>query len=140
MSETELRPYISAEELISRIRKYHPEDDMSLVQRAYEYAEKAHEGQVRKSGDPYFCHPVAVAVILTDAADAAAVNAVLHAHRGQIRGRMGLPVREYGLSVIHLTADGTRAELGALTDALSRLPGVRVKAARMPLSPDDPEA
>ncbi len=66
MSETELRPYISAEELISRIRKYHPEDDMSLVQRAYEYAEKAHEGQVRKSGDPYFCHPVAVAVILTD--------------------------------------------------------------------------
>ena len=82
----------------------------------------------------------AVSVILTDAADAAAVNAVLHAHRGQIRGRMGLPVREYGLSVIHLTADGTRAELGALTDALSRLPGVRVKAAKMPLSPDDPEA
>ena len=66
MSETELRPYISAEELISRIRKYHPDDDMDLVQRAYEFAEKAHEGQVRKSGDPYFCHPVAVAVILTD--------------------------------------------------------------------------
>ncbi len=66
MKDTELRPYISAEELISRIRKYHPEDDMSLVERAYQYAEKAHEGQVRKSGDPYFCHPVAVAVILTD--------------------------------------------------------------------------
>ena len=66
MSDTTLKPYISAEELIGRIRKYHPDDDMSLVQRAYEYAEKAHADQVRKSGDPYFCHPVAVAVILTD--------------------------------------------------------------------------
>ena len=66
MSETSMRPYISAEELISRIRKYHPEDDMSLVQRAYEFAEKAHANQVRKSGDPYFSHPLAVAVILTD--------------------------------------------------------------------------
>ena len=66
MSETELRPYISSEELISRIRKYHPDDNMDLVRRAYEYAERAHAGQVRKSGDPYFCHPCAVAVILTD--------------------------------------------------------------------------
>ena len=66
MPEMTLKPYISAQELIGRIRKYHPDDDMSLVQRAYEYAEKAHANQVRKSGDPYFCHPVAVAVILTD--------------------------------------------------------------------------
>ena len=66
MSESNLRPYISAEELISRIRKYHPGDDMDMVQRAYEYAEKAHANQVRKSGDPYFSHPLAVAVILTD--------------------------------------------------------------------------
>jgi len=61
-----MRPYISAEELIARIQKYHPDDDMSLVQRAYEYAERAHANQVRKSGDPYFSHPLAVAVILTD--------------------------------------------------------------------------
>ena len=66
MAEDAPRAYISSEELISRIRKYHPDDDMSLVQRAYDYAEKAHADQVRKSGDPYFMHPVAVAVILTD--------------------------------------------------------------------------
>ena len=66
MPDTSLKPYISADELIRRIRKYHPDDDMSLVQRAYEYAEKAHADQVRKSGDPYFSHPLAVAVILTD--------------------------------------------------------------------------
>jgi len=66
MTEGSMRPYISAEELIARIQKYHPDDDMSLVQRAYEYAERAHANQVRKSGDPYFSHPLAVAVILTD--------------------------------------------------------------------------
>ncbi|MDY5220396.1 MAG: bifunctional (p)ppGpp synthetase/guanosine-3',5'-bis(diphosphate) 3'-pyrophosphohydrolase [Eubacteriales bacterium] len=58
--------YMSLEDLIRRIRKYHPEDDMDLVRRAYHYAEKAHENQKRKSGEPYFSHPCAVAVILTD--------------------------------------------------------------------------
>ena len=58
--------YMSVEDLIRRIRKYHPEDDMDLVRRAYQYAEKAHENQKRKSGEPYFSHPCAVAVILTD--------------------------------------------------------------------------
>ena len=63
MSENTVRPYIGAEELIARIRKYHPDDDMDLVQRAYEFAERAHANQVRKSGDPYFSHPCAVAVM-----------------------------------------------------------------------------
>ena len=58
--------YMSVEDLIRRIRKYHPEDDMDLVRRAYQYAEKAHANQKRKSGEPYFSHPCAVAVILTD--------------------------------------------------------------------------
>ncbi|MBR1559407.1 MAG: bifunctional (p)ppGpp synthetase/guanosine-3',5'-bis(diphosphate) 3'-pyrophosphohydrolase [Clostridia bacterium] len=66
MSETGVRPYISVDELIGRIQKYHPDDDMDLVRRAYDYAERAHADQVRKSGDPYFSHPCAVAVILTD--------------------------------------------------------------------------
>ncbi|MBE5808261.1 MAG: bifunctional (p)ppGpp synthetase/guanosine-3',5'-bis(diphosphate) 3'-pyrophosphohydrolase, partial [Clostridiales bacterium] len=60
------RAYIGVEELIARIRKYHPDDDMDLVRRAYAFAEKAHANQIRKSGDPYFCHPCAVAVILAD--------------------------------------------------------------------------
>ena len=37
--------YMSVEDLIRRIRKYHPEDDMDLVRRAYQYAEKAHANQ-----------------------------------------------------------------------------------------------
>ena len=58
--------YMSIDDLIRRIRKFHPEDNMDLVRKAYAFAEKAHSGQVRKSGEPYFSHPCAVAVILTD--------------------------------------------------------------------------
>ena len=61
-----IKAYIGVEELIARMRKFHPDDDMDLVRRAYDFAEKAHANQVRKSGDPYFCHPCAVAVILSD--------------------------------------------------------------------------
>ena len=59
-------PYIPVEELIEKIRRYHPEDDMDLVRRAYAFSEQAHSAQRRKSGDPYFVHPCAVAVILAD--------------------------------------------------------------------------
>ena len=59
-------PYISVEELIEKIRRYHPDDDMDLVRRAYAFSEQAHHEQRRKSGDPYFVHPCAVAVILAD--------------------------------------------------------------------------
>ena len=58
--------YIALDDLISRIRKFHPVDDMDVVRRAYQFAEKAHAGQKRKSGEPYFSHPCAVAVILAD--------------------------------------------------------------------------
>ncbi len=66
MAGVEGKGYISLDDLIRRIRKYHPEDDMELVRKAYEFAERAHAGQTRKSGEPYFSHPCAVAVILTD--------------------------------------------------------------------------
>lgn len=50
--------------LIDRVRKYHPSDDISLIEKAYEIARKAHEGQLRKSGEPYIIHPLYVAIIL----------------------------------------------------------------------------
>ncbi|WP_269756155.1 RelA/SpoT family protein [Agromyces humatus] len=45
---------------------HHPKVDLSLIERAYTVAERAHEGQKRKSGEPYITHPVAVAQILAD--------------------------------------------------------------------------
>ena len=51
------------DELIATVVKYHPDADVALVEKAYHFAEKAHEGQMRKSGEPYFTHPMIVAGI-----------------------------------------------------------------------------
>lgn len=48
------------------VRANHPKADLSVIERAYAVAERAHQGQVRRSGDPYITHPVAVATILAD--------------------------------------------------------------------------
>ena len=53
-------------DLILRVQKYHPSDDISLIEKAYHLATKAHENQVRKSGEPYIIHPLCVAIILAD--------------------------------------------------------------------------
>jgi len=54
----------SLEELIQIVVKYHPDADVAMVEKAYHFAQKAHEGQMRKSGEPYFFHPLTVAGIL----------------------------------------------------------------------------
>ena len=54
------------EELITRVRKYHPSDDISLIEKAYRIAYDAHKDQVRKSGEPYIIHPLYVSIILAD--------------------------------------------------------------------------
>lgn len=67
-------------ELVERVKAYDPQADEDLLDRAYVFAMKAHGDQTRKSGDPYFSHPLAVAGILTDLrADPATVaTALLH--------------------------------------------------------------
>ena len=54
------------QELISRVRKYHPSDDISLIEKAYNLASMAHKNQLRKSGEPYIIHPLSVAIILAE--------------------------------------------------------------------------
>lgn len=54
------------QELITRVQKYHPSDDISLIEKAYEVAYEAHKDQVRKSGEPYIIHPLCVAIALAD--------------------------------------------------------------------------
>lgn len=53
-------------DLILRVRKYHPSDDITLIEKAYHLAFKAHQDQVRKSGEPYIIHPLCVSIILAD--------------------------------------------------------------------------
>src|SRR5450756_2900748 len=54
------------EPLLSTVRSAHPKADLSVIERAYAVAEKAHQGQLRKSGDPYITHPLAVTSILAE--------------------------------------------------------------------------
>ena len=59
-------PEVLYQELIDSVKKYHPSDDISMIERAYLVAKTAHEGQLRKSGEPYIIHPLCVAIILAD--------------------------------------------------------------------------
>jgi len=55
------------EELLKRLSLYmHKDEDLCLIRRAFLYAKKQHEGQVRKSGEPYITHPLNVAIILAN--------------------------------------------------------------------------
>jgi guanosine-3',5'-bis(diphosphate) 3'-pyrophosphohydrolase len=73
-------PMMRQYELVERVRRYNPQADEALLDRAYVYAMKAHGEQMRASGDPYFSHPLEVAAILTDLKldDATIVAALLH--------------------------------------------------------------
>ena len=57
---------LTAKALVDRVKSYQPTADTELLLKAYHYGEVAHKGQMRKSGDPYFSHPVSVAGIITD--------------------------------------------------------------------------
>lgn len=65
-----IREFMSPEELyedlITRVRRYHPSADISMIDKAYGIAREAHKDQVRKSGEPYIIHPLCVGIILAD--------------------------------------------------------------------------
>ncbi|GGB10627.1 RelA/SpoT family protein [Allosediminivita pacifica] len=71
---------IAAEDLVALVRNYNPRTNADLILAAYDYGREMHDGQMRKSGEPYFTHPVAVAAILTEQQldDATIVTALLH--------------------------------------------------------------
>ncbi|HEX5655858.1 MAG TPA: bifunctional (p)ppGpp synthetase/guanosine-3',5'-bis(diphosphate) 3'-pyrophosphohydrolase [Polyangiales bacterium] len=65
-------------DILDKVTAYHPTADADLINKAYVYASRMHEGQRRKSGDPYFIHPVSVAHIIADMhLDGASVCAAL---------------------------------------------------------------
>ncbi len=53
-------------DIIDQVTSYHPEADVDLIKKAYVYSAKVHAGQVRKTGEPYLIHPLAVAGILAE--------------------------------------------------------------------------
>ncbi len=63
LQEKQLR---SVDDLIRKVQSFHSTLDTSIIQKAYTFSEKAHAGQIRRSGEPYISHPLSVAGILAD--------------------------------------------------------------------------
>ena len=71
---------LTAEALADLVSKYNPKSNSAKIVEAYNYGQTKHEGQFRKSGEPYFTHPVSVAEILAEQRldDATIITALLH--------------------------------------------------------------
>ena len=103
------------DQLLARIRGYHADADIGLVRKAYEFSSKAHEGQLRQSGEPYLQHPIAVAGVLTSLKTdvTAIVAALLH---DTLEDTIATPdelEKMFGKDVVHLV-DGV-TKIGKIT-------------------------
>src|SRR6185295_4756043 len=57
---------IRLSDILTKVGNYHPAADLDLIKKAYVFAAKAHDGQTRRSGDPYVVHPLSVASIISE--------------------------------------------------------------------------
>ncbi|MDF0668003.1 MAG: bifunctional (p)ppGpp synthetase/guanosine-3',5'-bis(diphosphate) 3'-pyrophosphohydrolase [Nitrospira sp.] len=105
----------SIDQLLARLQDYQPEADLGVVRKAYEFSARVHEGQVRRSGEPYVRHPVAVAGVLTSLkTDVTAVVAgLLHDTLEDTVATAAEIQREFGKEVVHLV-DGV-TKIGKIT-------------------------
>ncbi|MCE9673759.1 bifunctional (p)ppGpp synthetase/guanosine-3',5'-bis(diphosphate) 3'-pyrophosphohydrolase [Myxococcus stipitatus] len=71
---------IRLNDILQRVSSYHPDPDLDIIKKAYVYSAKVHQGQLRKSGEPYLVHPLEVAGILADLKldEASIVTGLLH--------------------------------------------------------------
>ena len=122
------------ETIIDKARVYHPTTDAELLRRAYAYAAAKHEGQSRRSGEPYITHPVAVTAILTELEmdDATLAAGLLHdvvedcgVSREQIAS-------EFGEEIADLVDGVTKLKLADFEARSETEPGSRVDALPAP--------
>lgn len=75
-----LEGLIPVDDLVAQVQEYNPRTDAEKLRLAYDYAKRVHEGQYRRSGEPYIVHPVAVASLLADQHldDSTIITAILH--------------------------------------------------------------
>ncbi|MEW6544940.1 MAG: bifunctional (p)ppGpp synthetase/guanosine-3',5'-bis(diphosphate) 3'-pyrophosphohydrolase [Nitrospirota bacterium] len=98
------------DQLIRRVQSYNPDADVDLVSRAYAFSAKAHEGQTRRSGEPYLQHPLAVAGVLTSLrSDVPAIVAgLLHDTLEDTLATPDVLEREFGKDVARLVDGVTK--------------------------------
>ncbi len=96
--------------LISRLLSYYPDAQEDMIRRAYAFAHAAHEGQKRRSGEPYIDHPVAVASILLDLQmdTGSIVAALLHDVVEDTSIPLEQITRDFGAEIAHLVDGVTK--------------------------------
>ena len=121
---------IDVEDLIALVRNYNPRCNADLIRQAYAYGLKMHEGQMRKSGELYFTHPVAVAAILTEQRldDATIVTALLHD-----------TIEDTQSTYADLTAVFGE-EVAELVDGVTKLTNLQLSSDRKPAGRELPQA
>ncbi len=112
-------PTTVLEPLFAVHRSFHARADLKLLQRAYEVAEEAHRGAVRKSGDPYITHPLAVASILADLGmdTTTLVAALLHDTVEDTEYSLEKLTTDFSPEVAHLVDGVTKLDRVKLGDA-----------------------
>src|SRR5437870_12108152 len=94
---------IRLNDILEKVSAYHKDADLDLIKKAYVYSAKVHQGQIRKSGEPYLIHPLAVAGLLADLKldEASIVTGLLHdtiedtlATKDEIKELFGLEIAE----------------------------------------------
>ena len=103
--------YPELEPLFRTLKRYHPRSDLRLLERAYETADLCHRDQLRRSGEPYITHPLAVAIILAELGMTGPTLAAALQHD---------TVEDTEYSLEALTED-FGAEIGALVDGVTKL-------------------
>jgi guanosine-3',5'-bis(diphosphate) 3'-pyrophosphohydrolase len=109
---------MSAKDLIALVRAYNPKTNAELIAKAYAFGEEMHDGQLRRSGEPYFTHPVAVAEILArqHLDDATLITALLHDTIEDTKANYAEVERLFG------------ADIAALVDGVTKLTNLQLSS------------
>ena len=110
------------EPIVQAHRRHHPQADLALLSRAYRLAEAGHRGQMRKSGEPYITHPLAVTMILAQlgAGTTTLVAALLHDTVEDTEVTLDQLAEDFGPEVAYLVDGVTKLEkvdFGAAAEA-----------------------
>lgn len=97
-------------QLIDKIKSYDPQADAELITSAYNFSMGAHQHQKRESGEPYFIHPVAVAMILTEMKldTASIITALLHDTIEDTRATLDQVKKKFGQEIATLVDGVTK--------------------------------
>jgi hypothetical protein len=125
---TEAAP-VSLDDVLEAFRSHYPDGDVELLRRAHDLAAEAHQGQVRKTGEPYISHPVAVAHMLAQYGLDAATIAAAFLHD---------TVEDTPLTLVQVEQEFGK-EIAELIDGVTKLDRVRYTNREQAQAASDPE-